>query len=755
MSSLKPLILKIVIVFFLLSVFFVKKVNGYLECHGSGLTTYRDYQCPYDQDNLRYECIYYDSTITTYCRWWYNQCTRPESIQWNDRCYKPNNPQYECSWDDLGHHPETRNGCWTCENSCTPQCQGSWSACSNNCGDGTQTSPRYCVAQCGNTVYGTDCSQSCCSCSQSCSCDASEPDYQNQCSAPYCGQYVCDTTYGQRCAGSSCPLACSKTNCGYCSNYRSYSLTFPSSVVHDMPISLSGFVRDNNGATDGVEDVHIYKDDTFWTNFDGNGITIKPNDPNAGSFNGNLIVPNTATLYTNTGGRNGSNHQVTLDFWAVQTETNTCGNWKFDTKTITLTNTAPSNPSVIFKDSNGNPICTNNGCAGIPLLSHTTDNILKVEIKINDPDNFPTSPAGYQRGSDIQELTFAFGDYYQVKYTDTGNNNFSVVEDGGTLVELITLQNTSQSRNYTNPTLTISFNLNFTDFPQSENFTSNVNISAKDFAGSTFSQQVIGNITFYPPYWYKLKNTSLIKMGTLTNYLASSPQPYDADDNSQRLLIIGEGGVVTTVGNNITLGGNTADLVSSKKWYALNYQNSRNFFVNQYIQYSKSRKAMKIITNTNDIETNKINLLKSGNITIDNNNKSLFEKENYVLIVRNQQDTDFAEVIFNLNSFNNATPFKSLAIIAKKITFSDNTQEINGVFLASSFQLATNPSPHYTNNPLKITGNLSSFEEIVDTTVRRRTDVTRPSIFIVFSPTMYLNLLPFLSISKYNWQQQQ
>lgn len=777
MNKIKPAVLATLIIFLVFFFLFVKKSKGALECHGSGSTTYRNYDCDRNPYSGNYRCTYSDSTVTTNCRWWYNSCSRPDSIQYDDRCVSGGSTG--CSWSGMGNHPETTSGCWTCENSCTPTCQGEWSGCSNSCGDGTQTRPNYCVAQCGNTVTGPDCVQNCCSCSESCSCDAPEPNWQSKCT-PSCGQYVSDTTYGQRCGGSSCALSCSKTAGGNCADYRSSSLTSPadnsnySNFVHDMPIPVSGFAKDTNGATDGVEDVHIYNGSSFWTSLTGNGITIQPNDSPtapAGSFNGNLNPSNTSSLYTATGGRNGQNHLVTLDFWAVQTENNTCGNWKFATRTITLTNTPPSSPHITFLTSNGNQICQDNNCLNLPLLSYTPNNILRVKITVNDSDLFPTSPSGFQRLSDIQEVIFSFSDsdnshlYYRVKYTDTDtdtdNNRFSLQEDGGDYVDSIILQPGNQSANYNSPTLTIYFNLDFKDFPKNQNFNSSVSLDVSDFAGANITQTVVNDTTLYPPYWYKLKNASLIKKGNLVNYLAYSPSPYDSDDTNQRYLIIGEAGVVSVEGNNITLGAPTEDvgqLISSKKWGHRSYQKQSHFFVEQYLAYSKARKAMKVVTDPNDIENNKINLLRRGNITIISGgddpshsrfNSSHFAKQNSVIIVRTSDDSDLAEVTFDLSTFNPAK--NSLAIIAKKITFNDNTSEINGIFLASSFQLASEPSPHYSSNPLKITGNLSSFDEIVDTTVRRRPDINKPSIFIVFSPQMYLDLLPYLSVSSYDW----
>ncbi|MCX7928979.1 MAG: hypothetical protein N2558_04870 [Patescibacteria group bacterium] len=661
-------------------------------------------------------------------------------------------------------------------NSCSSEgatCFAFWGTCNTNCGTGEKKCE--CSGECTQGCWcngGYSCNQTS-ACTDCNGCENICTDCNNQCGTNYCGNKTvtgkknchktgCESDCFFNCPCQECETcspACGQAkNCGgNCSDYRSGSLTMGNSFVHDMPISISGFARDDNGDTDGVENVNIYNGSGFWTSFSENGIIINANN---GSFSGNILTNKTADLYT-AGERNGLNHSYTLNFLAVQTENNVCPNWNFAQKNITLTNQLPYSPQLVFKKTDNTIICQDDSCNNIPLLSYTINNVLRINLSVKDSDPFPTSPTNFQRGSDIEKLVIVFDDdnnlsngyFYKLKYVDAANNSYSLEEDGGSYAESINLL-TDHSRNYSDPKFTITFDLDFKNFPQSQNFNSNVYVYAQDFAGGQINQQIISGVTLYPPYWYKLKNASLMKISSLTNYLASSPQQYDVDDNSQRYLIIGEPGVVLSEGN-ITLGGIVNSLVSSKGWYSVSYQKQRNFFVNQYIEYARSRKAIKIITNPNEIEANKINLLKSGDVTINSSNQFLFEKDNSVIIIRNSNNTNFAKLTFNLQNFNTSFPPHSLAIIANKITFNDQTQEINGIFLASSFQLASEPSPHYTPNPLKIIGNLSSFNEIVDTTVRRRNDVNKPSIFIVFSPKMYLDLLPYLSISKYDWRQLQ
>ena len=668
----------------------------------------------------------------------------------------------------------------TCSSSCT-QGWGAWSACSNSCGDGTQSRTCNCSGDCctgcsdgeGSGSCGSTQTKGCCVCNSSCACDASEPNYQTQCAAPYCGQYVCHTTYGQRCGGSSCAQSCSKTNCGNCADWRSSSLTIDSSKVHDLPLSILGHARDNNGATDGVEDVHVYFDcpsgncssSNFWTSFSANNITIKANDPNAGSFNDQIKTPAMFDLY-NKLSRNGENHTHTLYFFAVQTEGGTCGNWLFATKTINLTNASPQNQSLKLCQQNPENCFCGTGldsCQDKPILSYTTNNILRLKAIFSDTDQFPTQPVGYIRESDIDEAYIIFdsdndennGFFYRIKYKDDVNNSsYFLAEDGGTKANLIAIQNHSRS-------ITGSYNLNltidldFTLYPKNEPFTSNIYLKVKDFAGKEIKTEMVSTTFTAAPYWYKLKNASLNKRGKLENYLNNSPTPYDSDDTSEKLLIIGSGGSVlveSATGNSL---GFTPieNYVSSNRWLKQGYSLSTTtrFFINQYFNYAKSRKLVKYISTVSDseIESNKVNIYKGNDVEL----LSDLTKENFVLVLRNNDDTDFVNLRINKQYFNQSK--RSQAFLANSVTFSNNTTEANGIFIAFSFNIKDPPLSTYITTPLKITGNLISLEEIVDTTVRRRTDITKPSIFIVFSPQMYLNLLPYLSVSKYDWQQLQ
>jgi hypothetical protein len=101
---------------------------------------------------------------------------------------------------------------------------------------------------------------------------------------------------------------------------------------------------------------------------------------------------------------------------------------------------------------------------------------------------------------------------------------------------------------------------------------------------------------------------------------------------------------------------------------------------------------------------------------------------------------------FNLNG---ESLSKNIAIIVpnnnKKIIFTSAVQAVGGVFIADTIE-------YQSTNGLKVKGNLISKKPIA---LQSRADNTRPSLFVVFDPTVYRGLLDKLSIAKYDWKKVQ
>ncbi|MFN4212724.1 MAG: hypothetical protein ACK4FL_02040 [Microgenomates group bacterium] len=242
-----------------------------------------------------------------------------------------------------------------------------------------------------------------------------------------------------------------------------------------------------------------------------------------------------------------------------------------------------------------------------------------------------------------------------------------------------------------------------------------------------------------PGPWYKLKDASLNKIGAHNIAVVQNIKKFtdvDTDDTTNRYVIISSSGSdpgVLLTSASYSPGPPYNPIPSSNKnWYGGWYGSFSQVLINQFADYAKSRKETKRITNLSQIESNFINLI-DGNQTI--NNSVVTNKTPFVLIVN-------GNVTVNENNFNNQTN-NSLAIIANTLTFSNTVQVANGIFIANQI--------YYQNSDgLKIIGNLVSQNAI---NLQSRPDNARPSLFVVFKPKMYLDLLPYLSISKYDWRQ--
>ncbi len=90
------------------------------------------------------------------------------------------------------------------------------------------------------------------------------------------------------------------------------------------------------------------------------------------------------------------------------------------------------------------------------------------------------------------------------------------------------------------------------------------------------------------------------------------------------------------------------------------------------------------------------------------------------------------------------------AIIAKQINFYSGSvfaTEAKGLFVADTIDLGQSA------DPLKITGNLVSTLNPINTTKRARTDNRKPSLFIVFDPTAFVTLMEGVGVRSYDWRQ--
>ena len=245
-----------------------------------------------------------------------------------------------------------------------------------------------------------------------------------------------------------------------------------------------------------------------------------------------------------------------------------------------------------------------------------------------------------------------------------------------------------------------------------------------------------------PAQWYKLKTSSFHKSGTWTDVLPLTMNPYDSQDDgsgpSYNFFNVVDPGIVSS-SDVVNL---DPARISTSGWKISSYSRSNNLSPSVFIDYIKSRKEYATITSLNTLDQTKVNLY-SGSLTI--TNPSDFNNKKVVLIIDGSLTID----VPNFQPANS-----SLAILAKgSINITAKVKEMNGVFIGNAVDFASDIAPgNTTPNPLKIKGNIIASASNNSEAKRNRTDdVLKPSIFIVVDANSYLDLLPYLSISTYEW----
>ena len=255
------------------------------------------------------------------------------------------------------------------------------------------------------------------------------------------------------------------------------------------------------------------------------------------------------------------------------------------------------------------------------------------------------------------------------------------------------------------------------------------------------------NVTFPTPTptqgpWYKLKDGSFSKLDSFINPIPASVNKFDTDDPGNPYLVdsdSNEPGVIVVPADP------PSGQPSIKDWIAGDYNAGTPFTPATFLSYVRSRKEYHTVTNFNSLESGNIYLYQ-GSLTLnDSRETSLTNAAPLVLIVTGEDVTvtidDATDPIFG----NSASP-DSIAIVTDgSLNIGPSMKELNGLFVAKQVNFGS------SNQELKIVGNIISTIE-AEPSRRSRADKSKPSIFIVFKPEMYLNLLPYFSTAAYEWR---
>ncbi len=242
--------------------------------------------------------------------------------------------------------------------------------------------------------------------------------------------------------------------------------------------------------------------------------------------------------------------------------------------------------------------------------------------------------------------------------------------------------------------------------------------------------------------WFKTSGTSFTSKTARNNIIPNAPTAFDTDDSvappNNTYLTINEGGAVlyTDIGKKIELGPNAVNGFSAHNWYSNTYNATPIFTPIKFTDYMKSRKKYNTITDVADISADGIYYV-SGNLSISNmvpfNNRK-------VVIVADSGTVTIATDMIPTSS--------SIAIIANAIGINSAVTEVDAILIGNTVDIGASATK------LKINGNLIQLTNTTPFTNSRVTaSAQSPSLFIKFNQAAYLDLLPYLSISMYDWRQ--
>ncbi len=251
--------------------------------------------------------------------------------------------------------------------------------------------------------------------------------------------------------------------------------------------------------------------------------------------------------------------------------------------------------------------------------------------------------------------------------------------------------------------------------------------------------------------FFKVKNTSFYKYGNLDLIYPATLTPFDADDTTsndfnQDLYCSGvpcsSGGVVLSQGTTSL----TNARISPTGW-SRDSVSAGTFNASSFVAYAKSKKTYTAInTNLNGVTTANTTYLYTGDLTLTQSSfpTSTIPSGTVLLVEGNVTVGAVGQTTLNTTA---NTPFA--LIVTGTLTFADATTQVNGLYAASTVNFGTGAVP------LKIVGNVVSGSSSAISRVRTSAPFNAPSLFVVFDPTHYVNLIDRISVVKSDYQQVQ
>lgn len=234
--------------------------------------------------------------------------------------------------------------------------------------------------------------------------------------------------------------------------------------------------------------------------------------------------------------------------------------------------------------------------------------------------------------------------------------------------------------------------------------------------------------------WFKLSKTSFnSRLSGRNNVVPRTFSAFDSDDSTAtRNIMINSSGVL--VQNSPMIVGTGTVSYSSSNWYTSGYQYSNDVSYQKYVDYLKARKDFKTVTDVTQITTDGI---YSMTAPVNLVSAQQFDGKKVVLVVEGDAATTFE------------ADFKpaggSVAVLGKNIEIDPAVTEIDAIIIGETVSTGASSSG------LKIKGNL--IDESALPIERSLADKRKPSLFVILDTKMYLDVLPYLSTSTYDWRQ--
>ena len=244
-----------------------------------------------------------------------------------------------------------------------------------------------------------------------------------------------------------------------------------------------------------------------------------------------------------------------------------------------------------------------------------------------------------------------------------------------------------------------------------------------------------------PGALYKLRDASFYKLGNLSSTITPLSTIYDFSDTSPTIFNQGASGIVAAIGS-INVGTGT---VSSSGWSRANTTIPSTFTASSFKSYVMTNKSVTTVTDLSQILVSGL-YYYNGDLTI----SSDIAPSNVVLIVNGNvtlRGTGGFTKSFNIFDRPFALVVAGTSTTPKTLTFGDSLTQANGLFIADTIAFSELSS---STTPLKITGNVTSSTPVAMT---RNRGTSAPSLFIVFNPVSYVNLIDKLSVLRSSWTQ--